>query len=163
MKAIEKLLKYLNSSNVAEFLDDDKKKQIADDVLTGYEVDEDSRSAWLDTNKEAMRMIKHCEDSQNDPDKEFPFSGSAKVIYPLLAPAVIQMAARMSTHIVQNDRVCQFKTLGPDQDGMKQAKSTKATDYASYHFLIEEQDWLKHTHKLMSIVASWGTGFKQVY
>lgn len=163
MKAIETLLKYLNSDNVADFLDDDQKKQIAEDVILGYEIDEDSRAVWLETNKQAMKIIKHCEDDNADGDKDFPFTGSAKVVYPLLAPAVIQMAARMCMHIVQNDTVCKFKVLGPDPDGAKAQKASKMTNYASYHFLIEDQDWLKDSHKLMSVVASWGTGFRQVY
>lgn len=181
MKSIDKLLKYLSVKNIADELDEDRCNEIAKDVILGYEIDEDSRTIWLETNKEAMEIIKHCEAS-NDTDRDFPFEGSAKVIYPLLAPAVIQMAARMSTHIVQNDKVCNFTVLGPDQPemtqgpaqpgqppqqiptgkGIKQAKAERLTDYASYVFLKKSKTWLKDTHKLMSIVASWGTGFRQV-
>jgi len=162
-KAIDTLVKYLGSKNICEFLTDEQCKKIAEDVITGYEIDEDSRSAWLETNKEAMKIIKHCEDETNNDDKDFPFNGSAKVIYPLLAPAVIQMAARLCTHIVQNDQVCKFAVLGPDQDGQKQQLATRMTDFASYSFLLESKVWLKDTHKLCAIVSSWGTAFRQVY
>lgn len=163
MKPIDKLLKYLNSDNVADELTEEQSKQIAEDVLTGYEIDEDSRSNWLETNKSAMMIIKHCEDQQSDQVRDFPFQDSAKVIYPLLAPAVIQMAARMCTHIVQNDQVCKFKALGPDLDGAKAALATKLTNYASYSYLLESKTWLKDTHKLCMIMSGWGTAFRQVY
>lgn len=197
MNSINKLLKILKSKNVAEDLDEDKCDDIAQDVILGYNIDEDSRATWLETNQEAMRIIKHCEDDLDGGDKDFPFHGAAKVIYPLLAPAVIQMAARMSTHIVQNDKVCEFAVLGPDQPemmpnpmyqqqmsqmqqqpaqpgqqppqqqipsgkGKKAEKAARLTDYASYVFLKKSKTWLKDTHKLMSIVASWGTAFRQV-
>lgn len=181
MTSIDKLLKYLAVSNIAKELDEEKCAEIAKDVVLGYQIDEDSRTVWLETNKEAMKIIKHCE--SDDEVRDFPFQGSAKVIYPLLAPATIQMAARMSTHIVQNDRVCNFAVLGPDQPemtqappaqpgmppqqvptgkGVKQAKAERLTDYASYVFLKKSKTWLKDQHKLCHIVASWGTGFKQV-
>lgn len=177
MKPIEKLLKFLHVKNIADELTDEECSSIADDVILGFNIDEDSRTSWLETNKEAMEIIKHCENDQGV-TRDFPFSDSSKVIYPLLAPAVIQMAARMSTHIVNNDQVCGFAVLGTDQPemvqdpqsgqqiptgkGIKEAKAERLTKYASYIFLKKSKTWLKDTHKLMSIVASWGTGFRQV-
>ncbi len=190
MKPVQKLLKLLASKNIAEDLDEDKCLEIAKNVKLGYDIDEDSRSVWLETNQEAMRIIKHCEDNLDDGDKDFPFYGAAKVVYPLLAPAVIQMAARLCTHIVQNDKVCEFAITGaetpemipnplaqmppqpgqppqpkeiPSGKGIKEQKAERLTKYASYVFLQKSKTWLKDTHKLMSIVSSWGTGFRQVY
>lgn len=164
MASIDKLIKFLNSSNVADHLDDDLLKQIARDVIIGYKIDEDSRSTWLETNKDAMQIIKHCESHGGEAStRDFPFQDSAKVIYPLLAPAVIQMSARLIPHIVQNDKVCMFKVLGPDADGAKAAQATRMTDFASYSFLLESKTWLKDTHKLTAILSSWGTAFRRVY
>lgn len=185
--SINKILKLISKKNLAEDLDEDTQNKIAEDVIDGYKIDEDSRAVWLDINLEAMKIIKHCEDS--DDDKDFPFSGAAKVVYPLLAPAVIQMAARLSTHIVQNGKVCYFTALGKDyqipvqstqpQDPMalgmmgqgqplqmewkKASQAERLTNYASYEFLINSDTWLADSQKICAILSSWGTAFRQVY
>jgi hypothetical protein len=163
MPAIDKLLKYLNAPNVSDFLDEDCLKNLGEDVIIGYKIDEDSRADWLDSNRKAVAIIKHCESDEDDGRKDFPFPKAAKIIYPLLAPAVIQMASRLITHLVQNDLVCEVKALGLDPDGSLEEKASRVTQFMSYELLVESDTWLKDMHKLCHIVAGWGTGFKQIY
>lgn len=114
-KPIDKLVKLLQEQNIAEVLDDETKVQIVQDVLTGYKIDEDSRANWLETNKEAMRIIKHCEDDSGEDELEIPIYKSAKVIYQLLPSAIIQLSARMIQHVVRNDRAIEIAALGKDE------------------------------------------------
>jgi chaperonin GroES len=174
MPAIDKLLKFLNTPNIAELLDDDQLHKIAEDVTLGYQIDQDSREDWLSTNLEAMKIIKHAEGSNER--RDFPFVDSAKVIYPLLAPATIQLASRLVQHITRNDRVGECTILGEDEPIMnpmngqpmpgqykKKAKAERVSSFLNYEKLVESDTWLKDTHKLCHIVASWGTAFRQVY
>jgi hypothetical protein len=200
-----KLFKMLEEPDkIASKLDDDQKQKIVQDVLLGVKIDDDSRSEWLETNKEAMRIIKHCEENTEEDTLDTPVYKAAKVIYPLLANAVIQLASRMIVHVVRNDKVAEMSALGKDmlvpenpeeaqrfqqimqmvqqnpqiaqqlqQSGQmppqpkmvwkKKDRAKRVTDYMNYKFLIESDTWLKDTHKLCHIVASWGTGFRQVY
>jgi hypothetical protein len=174
MSTVDKLLKFLNSKNIAEFLDDEQLNEIAESVIKGYKIDDESRQAWLNTNLEAMRVIKHCE-NDGETNRDFPFPGSAKVIYPLLAPSVIQLASRLITHLVRNDRVVECKVLGDDSqpevnpqtgqptgNNVKAAKAARVSSYLNYEFLIESDTWLKDMHKACHILSSWGTSFMQV-
>lgn len=169
MTAIDKLLKFLNTPNVASLLDDDQLKQIADDVITGYKIDDESRSTWLERNQEAVKIIKHCEEGLENREM-------SKVIYPLLAPAVIQLSSRLAQHIVRNGQVLEVAVLGDDtplidyQTGqplpgkfVKQDKAKRITDYASYEFLKDSDTWLLEQQKLCSVVSSWGTAFTHCY
>src|ERR1044071_6290808 len=108
MAAVDKLLKFLNTVNIASLLDEDQLRTIANDVTVGYEIDQDSRIEWLDRNLEAMDIIHQCE-------KGVESRELSKVIYPLLAPAVIQLASRLSQHITRNDRVAETMVLGEDK------------------------------------------------
>lgn len=173
MASIDKILKFLNTVNIADLLDDDKLKQIAQDVVLGYQIDEDSREVWLNTNLEAMKIIKHCEN--NKEKRDFPFSDSAKVIYPLLAPATIQLASRLAQHITRNNRVGECAVLGKDEPEVdpqtgqptgqyvKRGKADRVSSFLTYEKLIESDTWLKDTHKLCHVLAAWGTAFRQVY
>jgi chaperonin GroES len=204
LKPIDKLIKLLESDNLADSLDEEQKIKIVQDVLIGVKIDDDSRSNWLETNKEAMRIIKHCEEQTEEDTLDTPIYKAAKVIYPLLAPAVIQLASRMIVHIVRNDRIFECAVLGKDsevpedpeaqqmydqmmqqiqqnpevaqqlqQSGQippppkkiwkKKDRAKRVSDYSNYKLLIESDTWLKDKHKLCHIVASWGTGFTQVY
>lgn len=114
-KPIDKLLKLLAEDRIADTLDEDQQQKIVDDVLEGYKIDEDSRQSWLETNQEAMRIIKHCEEDTDEDTLDTPVYKVAKVIYPLIAPAVIQLASRMIVHIVRNDRIVEMAVLGKDE------------------------------------------------
>lgn len=116
MASIDKLIKYLNSDtkNVTEFLDEEDLREIAEKVITGYEVDDKSRSNWLDVNKRAMDLI-NGQELINEAQKDFPIPNSAKVVYPLIQNAVIQLASQMIMHVVRNDKVAECAVLGKDE------------------------------------------------
>lgn len=173
MAAIDKILKFLTSKNIAEDISEDEHKSIVDDVLIGYRIDEDTRANWLKTNLEAMAIIKQADAPENSNQWE-PFDGSAKVIYPLLAPAVIQLASRLIQPIVRNGKVMECTVIGQDQPEIdpqtgqptgkfvKAEKAKRVSDYGNYTHLIESDTWTKDTHKLCHILASWGTAFRYI-
>lgn len=182
MKAIDKLIKFLNSKNVADELGDNEDMtseqrlaQIARDVVTGYKIDEDSREDWLQVNKIAMDLIKNQDSLINGVLKNFPFENASKIVFPLLGPAVIQMGARLDQHVVRNGRVAEFGIIGPDQpasdsqtgqpgiQGIKQQKASRASEFISYQLLIKSDTWLLDQNKQNQIVSSWGVGFKKIY
>src|SRR3990167_622241 len=124
--SVEKLLKFVQSENIAELLDDDRLKEICEDASHGFDIDEESCQDWIDMNKEALKMIKaetKTEHTQN--------YAHCKVIYPLLASATIQLASRLIPHLVRNDKVAECAVLGPDPDGMKAQKAKMVSDFFS--------------------------------
>lgn len=176
MKPIDKLLKFLGSKNVAEFLDEEQRKQIAEDVVIGYQIDDDTRQDWLEVNRKAMELVKNTDALLEKVSKSVLFNKQAQVIFPLIAPAVIQMSSRLNQHLVRNGKVAEVKVLGKDQPlpelqdpsiqspmGYKQAKARRLSEYLSYKLLIDSDTWLTDQHRLNQIVSGWGTGFKQVY
>lgn len=174
MAKIDKLLKYLNSDNVAEFLEEEHLKEIGKSTVLGYKIDDDSRQEWLETNKEAVRII-HNSDGNSDGNKDFPFDGASKIIYGLISPAIIQLSSRLIEQIVRNGTMMNCTVLGEDEPeidpqtqqptgvGIKEAKAKRIDDYYNYKFLVKSDSWLADEHRLCTIVSGWGTGFKLVY
>lgn len=111
MKAIDQLIKYLGMKNIAEDIDDDKLNQIAQDVITGTRIDEDSMAEWVELNKQAIAIIKNCE---KDTAGGGLYEGQSKIIYPLLVQAIPQLAARTISHVVRNNRTVEIAVLGKD-------------------------------------------------
>lgn len=156
--SIEKLLKFVQSDNIAELLDEDELKDICEDASHGFDIDEESCSDWIDMNKEALKMIKA--EAKSEHTQNYAHS---KVIYPLLASATIQLASRLIPHLVRNDRVAECAVLGPDPDGMKAVKAEMVSKFFSYDMLIDSKSWLKDSHKLIQMLCAWGTAYKKLY
>lgn len=155
--SIEKLLKFVNSDNIAEMLDEDRLKEICEDASHGFDIDEESCRDWIDMNKEALKMIKA--DVKSEHTQNYAHS---KVIYPLLASANIQLASRLIPHLVRNNKVAECAVLGPDPDGMKAAKAEQVSSFLSYDLLVDSDSWLKESHKLIQMVCAWGTGYRKL-
>lgn len=155
--SVEKLLKFVQSNNIAELLDEDRLKEICEDASHGFDIDEDSCRDWIDMNKEALKMIKA--DVKSEHTQNYAHS---KVIYPLLASANIQLASRLIPHLVRNNRVAECAVLGPDPDGAKAFKAEQVSSFLSYDLLVDSDSWLKESHKLIQMVCAWGTGYRKL-
>jgi hypothetical protein len=156
--SVEQLLKFVEADNVAELLDDDQLKDIVDSAVHGFDIDEESCRDWVDMNKEAMKMIKS--EAKSEHTKNYAHS---KVIYPLLASSVIQLASRLIPHLVRNNKVAECAVLGPDPDGIKAMKAETVSSFFSYDLLIDSDSWLKESHKLIHMVCAWGTGYRKLH
>lgn len=155
--SIEKLLNFIQSDNVAEKLDDEQLKKIAEDAALGFDIDESSCQDWMDMNKEALKMIKA--ETRSEITHSYAHS---KVIYPLLASATIQLASRLIPHLVRNNRVAECAVLGPDPEGIKEQKAQIVGDFFSYDLLIDSDSWLKESHKLIQMYCAWGVGYRKL-
>lgn len=156
--SVEKLLKFVESDNIAEMLDDDQLKKIAENASRGYEIDRESCQDWIDMNLEALKMIKA--EAKSEYTQSYAHS---KVIYPLLASATIQLASRLIPHLVRNNRVAECAVLGPDPDGLKAAKAEQVSSFFSYDLLVDSDSWLKESHKLIQMLCAWGTAYRKLY
>ena len=156
--SVEQLLKFVQSDNIAKLLEKDQLHTIATDASHGYDIDEDSCHDWIEMNKEALKMIKAETNHQHTQNY-----AHSKVIYPLLASATIQLASRLIPHLVRNNRVAECAVLGPDPDGSKAAKAEKVSSFFSYDLLIDSDSWLKESHKLLTMVSAWGTGYRKLH
>lgn len=156
--SIEKLLKFVDSPNIAEQLDEDVLKSILEDVSHGYDIDEQSCQDWIDMNKEALKMIKA--ETNVEHTKGYAHS---KVIYPLLASATLQLSSRLIPHLVRNDKVVECAVLGPDPQGIKAQKAKAVSDFFSYELLVDSDSWLLESHKLIQMMCSWGMAYRKLY
>ncbi len=156
--SVEKLLKFVQSDNIAKDLDDDKLHEICENAAHGFDIDEESCTDWIDMNKEALKMIKA--EAKSEYTQSYARS---KVIYPLLASATIQLASRLIPHLVKNNKVAECAVLGPDPDGVKASKAAMISDFFSYDLLVDSDSWLKESHKLIQMVCAWGTGYRKLY
>lgn len=157
-KVHQDILDLYHSKNIAESLDEEARRKIADLVLDDFEEDKSSRDEVESVNKLAMDIAKQVME-----DKTTPWPGAASVKYPLISAAAMQSAARMYPEIIRNGRVAETRVVGMDTDGEKEAKSKRVSDHLNFQLLEENFEWEPDHDKLLHVLPIIGTMFKKTY
>lgn len=149
----------LESSNLADGMDEDELLKIGEKAKKGYEADEDSRHDWLCAAEQWTDLAK-----LTVTHKSFPWPNASNVKYPLLATAAMQFAARAYPSLVPSDgRVVKSRIVGKDNDGQKTAIAEAVSLYMSYQLMEELEGWEEEMDRLLIMLPIIGTMFKKTY
>lgn len=148
----------LSQANLAKGLDERKQQEIASDVVSMYEMDEQSRQSWLQQNEQWMKLALQVMEK-----KTFPWEGASNVKYPLLTIAALQFASRAYPALVSSQDIVKAKLFGPDPDGSKAQSAATISQHMSYQLLYETDGWVEDMDKLCYVLPIVGTCFKKVY
>lgn len=155
MPSLDKLQK---SDNIVESLDDSTLGAIAQQVITGYRIDEDSRADWCSLIEKAMAIAKQLMEQ-----KSFPWPGASNIKFPLITKASIDYASRTMPEIIQNGKIVRATVVGQDTDDQKYLRAQRVCDFLSYKLLTETTDWEEGTDMLLQVLPVLGTCFKKTY
>lgn len=153
-----KLEKLKKAVNIAELLDEQELSRIAQQVVTGYDIDDASRADWKEVVDKAMDIAKQTMESKNT-----PWPNASNVKYPLITKAAIDFASRTFPEVVQNDRIVKPNVLGMDPDGAKNLRAERVAKFMSYQLLKLSDEWEESLDKSLHILPILGTVFKKVY
>ena len=145
--------------NIAESLDDEKLKLIADECHKGYTQDKDSRKDWEDSAEKWLKLAKQVQE-----EKSFPWQNASNVKYPLMTTAAMQFAARAYPSLVpSNGQIVKAKVIGKDVDGQKLERASRVSTYMSYQIMNEMPHWEEDMDKLLIQLPVVGTMFKKTF
>lgn len=148
----------LSKANLAKGLEEQKRNNIANDVIRLYRQDEQSRKAWLEQNNLWMKLA-----LQVTENKTFPWTGASNVKYPLLTTAALQFSARAYPALVASNDIVKIKVFGNDPEGQLTQKVNTLSKHMSYQVLHEMKGWEEDMDRLCYILPIIGTCFKKVY
>lgn len=151
-------LELMQANNVAELLTEQELGGISAKVMSEYEIDEQSRTDWLATNEEALKLAMMMAEEKN-----YPFKGSSNVKYPLVSSAALQFNARAYPAICPPDRPVKCKTYGKDATGEKAARAERVSDHMSWQLTSQMPEWEEDTDRLTLVVSIAGCVFRKVY
>lgn len=155
---LDQLAAWAQSPNIAGEIDKDTLSQIAARVIAEFEIDKTSRSDWETEARLAMDAV-----LQKAEPKNYPFEGASNIKYPVLTSAVLQFGARTYPAIIPGDRVVKAKVIGPDPDGLKQARGERVSLHMSYQLLKEIEGWEEDMDTMVHQLPALGHAFKKVY
>ena len=155
---IRGLLKFIESDNIAEGMDEQELNDIGAKVVEEFLVDEKSGETWRERNKEFLELAQ-----QIKKDKTTPWPGAANVKLPLLADACIKFHARAYAEIVKDDGIVRVKIVGDDLDNMKAERGERVSEYMDYQLMEGVEEWEPDTDKLLLMLALSGHLYRKTY
>jgi len=149
----------LESTNLADTIDEEKLVEIGRDAREGYEVDKESRKDWEKNAENWVKLASQIQETRN-----YPWPGSSNVKYPLMTTAAMQFAARAYPSLVpSNGKIVKSKVFGKDADGAKLALADRVSTYMSYQIMYEIRNWEESMDKMLIQLPVIGMMFKKTY
>jgi chaperonin GroES len=149
----------IESTNIAEDMDDDELEELGKYASEGFEDDLRSREDWEKNLDEWEKLALQVKE-----EKTFPWPGAANVKYPLLSVASMQFNARAYPALVPaTSDVVKVEVIGKDPDGQKLEKATRIGAYMSYQVLNQMDGWEEDMDRLLLMLPIIGTVFKKTY
>lgn len=155
---LAKLLKFEQSQNIAEMLDDDELNNLGSEVERDYQIDKKSREEWEASAERAMDIALQVRKPKN-----YPFENASNIKYPLVTVAALQFGARAYPAIVDGNRIVKAQVLGRDEDGQKRAKADRVSQHMSWQLLEQMEEWEEDTDVLIHHLPIVGCAFRKVY
>ncbi len=178
-----------HAPNIAEELEPSKLNEIGSQVCEETLLDEQSRSDWESTAKDAMELA-----MQRPKPKTTPWPGASNVVFPLLTEAADQFAARAYPSIIQNRQIVKAAVVGDDEGyapknpldpnggpvmnpqkpgeplwvpgmepGVKAKRASRIAEHMSWQLLEEMPEWEAETDLLLHVLPVIGSEFRKTY
>jgi hypothetical protein len=153
-----KLSAIQDAVNVCDLLDDEKIREIGDEVVKTYEIDLTSRRKRETKMDEAMDLALQLVEA-----KSYPWPNAANVKFPLLTIAALQFASRAYPALVKVPDLVKFNKQGKDPDGSKAGRAMRIGAHMSYQLLEQDESWEEDHDKGLLVLPIVGSFFKKSY
>lgn len=152
-----------HNANLAEYIDRSELARIAEDLLLGIQQDDQSRTDWLETRAQGIRLLGlKMEHPKSELDSSTALDGMSTVRHPLLLEAVLRFQA--------NARGELLPSAGPvkvsdkiKEDGTNDTLAEALESDLNYYLTTTASEYYPDTDRLLFYVGFGGCGFKKVY
>jgi len=145
------------NQNLAETLDEDQLIQVADDLVSLFEADDNSRADWKQTYEDGLELL-----GLKIEDRTEPWDGACGVFHPLLSEAVVRFQSEAITET--------FPAMGPVKTTIigkttkdKEKASTRVRDDMNYRLTEQMTEYRPEHERMLWNLAISGSAFKKVY
>jgi chaperonin GroES len=180
------LVDWIKSPNIADEFDNDRLQTIGRQVTREFDIDDQSRSDYVEKNRAAFKLAMQVAE-----EKTSPWPKASNVIFPLMTTAAIHFAGRLTPAIVPGRSVVKGIVIGDDngeprvgpdgtpamqmqpdgqpqpvwavQPGTKRKRADKIAAHMSWQFLSQIEEWEDDKDKLAHMLPIAGCCFTKSY
>lgn len=144
--------------NIATKLSDKEQNDVGSHLLNLVEADIQSRSHWVDSNDDWLKLA-----AQVKENKTFPWPEASNVKYPLLAVACTQFQARAMPALIKDNAPVKAGVIGEDPEMEKQARATRIAAHMSWQVTEKMDNWLDDFDRLLYVLPISGSAHRKIY
>jgi len=146
-----------HGANLVSYFERDELTEIADDLVTAWEQDDDSRKDWKESYVKGLDLL-----GIKVEEKTEPFTGASGVYHPLLAEATVQFQAQAYKEILPAGGPVLGKVVG-DETTERMEQAGRVQDYLNYQILDVMEEYDEDMDQLLFYLPLSGSAFKKVY
>ena len=143
--------------NLAESLDERELNTIANELVSSYEEDLESRNDWFKTYADGLDLL-----GINAESRSQPFIGASGVHHPILAEAVTQFQAQAYKELLPAGGPVDTEVLGVTDDA-KLEKANRVKNFMNYQITYKMEEYDPEMDQLLFYLPLAGSAFKKVY
>ena len=160
-KPIEKDDKF--DANLADKLDDATRGMIASQLIRAIEIDDQSRSEWLATRAEGIKILGlTLEKAGSNASGSAPLEGMSTVRHPLLLEAVLEWQANAQGELLPSGGPVKVRDDGSGSIEGDQLATALQRDM-NHYLTNDAPEYYPDTDRMLFLLAMGGCGFKKVY
>lgn len=178
----------MDAGNIASMLDESALTKIGEDCKSGLEIDDDSRSEWMEKNERAMELA-----LQITHERTFPWEGASNMVFPLITTGALQFNARALPAIIPGNNIVKCRVNGDDSGvfqvqtdpqtgepavnpetgqpvtqevtapGAKAAQAARVSQHMNWQLLDQMTEWEGDTDTLLLYLPIAGCAFRRMW
>ena len=143
--------------NLAEDLDKKTLNKLANNLITEYKQDRDSRQDWEKAYVEGLDLL-----GFRYQDQTKPFQGASGVTHPLLAEAVTQFQAHAYKELLPASGPVRTQVIG-DATMETEQQAQRVEDFMNFMLMEEMEEYTPDFDQLLFYLPLSGSAFKKIY
>ena len=145
------------NANLAETMGEDELTSVAEELITSFNSDDDSRTEWKRTYEDGLNLL-----GLKIEERTEPWDGACGVYHPLLSEAVVRFQAEAITETFPAAGPVKAQIIGKsNREKEKAAESVR--DDMNYRLTDEMTEYRSEHERLLWNLALAGSAFKKVY
>ena len=143
--------------NVANDLDERVLSRIANELVTDYKKDRESRGDWEKGYTSGLDLLgfKYNDEGQ-------PFKGASGVTHPLLSEAVTQYQAQAYKELLPSDGPVRTQVVG-EINFQREEQAQRVKEFMNYMLMDQMEEYTPDFDQLLFYLPLTGSAFKKVY
>jgi len=144
-------------ANLSEDMDDRVLTSLANELISEYKKDRESRSDWEKSYTSGLDLLgfKYSESGQ-------PFKGASGVTHPLLSEAVTQFQAQAYKELLPTDGPVRTHVVG-EVSPQREQQADRVKEFMNYMIMEKMEEYTPEFDQLLFYLPLAGSSFKKIY
>lgn len=146
-----------HGANLAEYLDDDQRRELISELKAQLDADKSSRADWERTYTDGLDLL-----GIKIEDRSFPWPHACGVTHPMILESAVRFQSKASVRLFPAKGPAMVRVFGSQDDDTLNA-SRRVADDLNFYCLEKMPEYYPDSEQLLFSLAVCGSAFRKVY